>query len=169
MIYKAYFNSPVGKILLASENNQLIGLWLENQKYYLGQIKEELIENDNEEILVKTKAWLNEYFKGNQPKIAELALNTKGSEFAKTVWASLINIPYGETTTYKNLSLEVARKLNKKSISCQAIGGAIGHNPISIIIPCHRVIGSNGSLTGYAGGLSKKEKLLEHERNTKNE
>ncbi len=169
MIYKTYYNSPLGKILLASENNKLIGLWFENQKYFLGSITEELVENNQEEILVKTKNWLDEYFKGNNPSIEYLALAPIGSAFAKTVWQVLKNIPYGTTTTYKNISLEVANILNKKSISCQAIGGAIGHNPISIIIPCHRVIASNGSLTGYAGGLDKKKKLLEHERKTKNE
>lgn len=167
MMYKSYYNSPIGKLLLVSENNKLIGLWIEEQKYYLGKIKEEIITNDNEEILIKTRNWLDEYFKGNKPKIEELEIEPKGSDFAKTVWKALRNITYGETTTYKSITLEVAKTLNKKSMSCQAIGNAISHNPISIIIPCHRVIGSNGTLTGYAGGLDKKKILLEHERNTK--
>lgn len=164
MIYKTYYNSPVGKLLIASKDGKLIGLWIEGQKYYLGKIKDELIENDKEEILVKTKKWLNKYFLGENPKISDLDISLNGTSFEKVVWELLKKIPYGEVTTYKELSKKVAKKLGKEKMSAQAVGGAIGHNPISIIIPCHRVVGTDGSLTGYAGGIDKKIKLLKQEK-----
>lgn len=164
MIYKTYYNSPVGKLLIASKDGKLIGLWIEGQKYYLGKIKEELIENDKEEILVKTKKWLDKYFLSENPKISDLEISLNGTYFEKVVWELLKKIPYGEVTTYKELSKKVAKKLGKEKMSAQAVGGAIGHNPISIIIPCHRVVGTDGSLTGYAGGIDKKVKLLKQEK-----
>lgn len=168
MIYKSYYQSPIGKLLLASKNNKLIGLWIEGQKYYLGDLKEELQENNEEEILVKTKEWLDRYFKGEKPQISELELEPIGSEFRKNVWKLLCQIPYGKVTTYKNIAENMAKIMSKNQMSAQAIGGAVGHNPISIIIPCHRVVGTDGSLTGYAGGIDKKIKLLELENvNTK--
>lgn len=168
MIYKSYYQSSIGKLLLVSKNNKLIGLWIEGQKYYLGDLKEELQENNEEEILVKTKEWLDRYFKGEKPKISELELEPIGSEFRKNVWKLLCKIPYGQVTTYKNIAENMAKIINKKQMSAQAVGGAVGHNPISIIIPCHRVVGTDGSLTGYAGGIEKKIKLLELENaNTK--
>lgn len=163
MIYKSYYQSPIGKLLLASKNNKLIGLWIEGQKYYLVNLNEELQENNEEEILVKTKEWLDRYFKGEKPQISELELEPIGSEFRKNVWKLLCQIPYGEVTTYKNIAENMAKIMNKKQMSAQAVGGAVGHNPISIIIPCHRVVGIDGSLTGYAGGIDKKIKLLELE------
>lgn len=168
MIYKSYYQSSIGKLLLVSKNNKLIGLWIEGQKYYLGNLNEELQENNEEEILVKTKKWLDRYFKGEKPQISELELEPIGSEFRKNVWDLLCQIPYGEVTTYKNIAENMAKIMNKKQMSAQAVGGAVGHNPISIIIPCHRVVGTDGSLTGYAGGIEKKIKLLELENaNTK--
>lgn len=160
MIYTTYYHSPIGRLLLASKNNKLIGLWIEGQKYYLGNIKEEMQENDKETILLKAKKWLDRYFNGEKPEISELDLAPIGSKFAKNVWKLLCEIPYGKITTYG----EIAKKMNKNKMSAQAVGGAVGHNPISIIIPCHRVVGANGSLTGYAGGIEKKIKLLKHER-----
>ena len=166
MIYKTYYDSPVGKILLASKDNKLIGLWIEGQKYYLGNLKEEMQEKDDEEILVKTKKWLDRYFNGKKPKISELDLAPIGSDFAKNVWKILCEIPYGEVTTYGAIAKKIAKIIKKEKMSAQAVGGAVGHNPISIIIPCHRVVGANGNLTGYAGGLDKKARLLEHEQNS---
>ena len=152
-----------GKILLASKDNKLIGLWIDGQKYFLGNLKEEMQEKEDEIIFVKTKKWLDRYFNGEKPKISELDLAPMGSDFAKNVWKILCEIPYGEVTTYGEIAKKIAKIMNKDKMSAQAIGGAVGHNPISIIIPCHRVVGSNGSLTGYAGGIDKKIKLLEHE------
>lgn len=164
MIYITYYNSPIGDILLASKNDKLIGLWIENQKYYLSGFKEELKEVDNNKILNKAKKWLDRYFDGEKPNINELELEPIGSDFRKSVWRILCNIPYGEVITYNDIAKEIAKEKGIKQMSAQAVGGAVGHNPISIIIPCHRVVGSNGSLTGYAGGVKKKKYLLEHEK-----
>lgn len=164
MIYITHYNSPIGDILLASKNEKLIGLWLENQKYYLANFKEELKEVEGNDILNKTREWLNRYFKGDRPKINELDIEPIGSDFRKSVWRILCNIPYGEVITYNDIAKEIAKEKGIKQMSAQAVGGAVGHNPISIIIPCHRVVGSNGSLTGYAGGVKKKKYLLEHEK-----
>ena len=153
-----------GKILLASKENQLIGLWIDRQKYYLGNLKENIQKKDDEIILVKAKKWLDEYFNGEKPKISELDLAPIGSDFAKNVWKILCEIPYGKVTTYGEIAKKMTKIMHKEKMSAQAVGGAVGHNPISIIIPCHRVVGTNGSLTGYAGGINKKIYLLKHEQ-----
>ena len=164
MIYTSTYTSPIGDILLASQNNELIGLWFKGQKYYMNYLKEEIEEKNDEETLMKAKKWLDRYFKGEKPSITELSLNPDGSEFRKKVWQILCEIPYGQTLTYKEIALKLAKENGLNSMSAQAVGSAVGHNPISIIIPCHRVIGSNGKLTGYAGGLDKKEYLLKLEQ-----
>ncbi len=164
MIYTSNYKSSIGNLLIASKENKLVGLWIENQKYYLSNFKDKIIETENLEILVKTKKWLDRYFKGEKPDISELEINLIGSEFRKSVWEILKNIPYGEVITYNDIAKELAKQKGIKKMSAQAVGGAVGHNPISIIIPCHRVVGSNGSLTGYAGGIKKKIYLLEHEK-----
>lgn len=164
MINTSTYQSPIGKLLLASKNNQLIGLWIENQKYYLSNIKEEIEVSNNLEILVKTKKWLDKYFYGEKPDIDELEMNPIGSEFRKSVWEILKSIPYGKVITYNDIAKEIAKQKGIEKMSAQAVGGAVGHNPISIIIPCHRVVGTNGNLIGYAGGIDKKIYLLEHEK-----
>lgn len=121
MIYTTNYNSPVGKLLIASENNKLIGLWIEGQKYYLGKIKDEIKEKNNEDILLKTKIWLDKYFKGENPKITELEVNPIGSEFRKRVWKLLCEIPYGEVTTYGEIAKKIAKEMNKEKMSSQAI------------------------------------------------
>lgn len=163
MIYKTYYNSPVGEILIASDGENIIGLWIEGQKYYLDKIDEKIVLKNDLKIFEKTKKWLEKYFNKEKPQISELQLAPKGNEFRQLVWKLLCEIPYGKTTTYGELAEKIARKMNKKSMSAQAIGNAVGHNPISIIIPCHRVVGKNGSLTGYAGGIDKKIELLKLE------
>lgn len=163
MISTAHYNSPLSDILLASKDNKLIGLWIEGQKYFLSSIKEEIQENSNDEVLLATKSWLDRYFNGQKPNIDELNLSPIGSDFRQAVWKILCKIPYGETITYNDIAKEIARQRKIKKMSAQAIGGAVGHNPISIIIPCHRVVGTNGNLTGYAGGIEKKIWLLRHE------
>ena len=163
MIYTTYYNSPIGNLLLASKENKLIGLWIEGQKYYLSGIEEEFTKNDDEKILIETKKWLNRYFNAEKPCPNELDLAPIGSKFRKNVWDILCKIPYGKVITYNDIAKEIAKKRKINKMSAQAVGGAVGHNPISIIIPCHRVIGTNGSLTGYAGGLDKKEYLLKLE------
>lgn len=163
MYYKSTYQSPVGTITLACDEKNLIGLWVEGQKYYESTITEDVIEDENRNIFGNVKKWLDGYFTGERPNILELPLAPIGSEFRQNVWGILCEIPYGEVMTYGDIAKRMAEKMGKASMSSQAIGGAVGHNPISIIIPCHRVIGSNGNLTGYAGGIHTKIKLLELE------
>ena len=163
MIYTANYKSPVGNILLASKDNKLIGLWIEKQKYYLSNIKDEIKQCEDNKILIETMIWLDKYFNKEKPDISEIPLSLIGNEFRKKVWEILKEIPYGETITYKEIANKLEKIMKKEKMSAQAVGGAVGHNPISIIIPCHRVVGKSGSLTGYAGGIDKKIKLLEIE------
>ncbi len=158
MFYKTTYNSPLGIITLCSDGSNLVGVWFDGQKYFASTIKE-MTEKNDLTIFSNVKNWLDRYFTGQNPKISELPLAPIGNEFRQAVWKLLCEIPYGETTTYG----EIAKRLGKP-MSAQAVGGAVGHNPISIIIPCHRVIGKNGSITGYAGGIDKKIKLLELEQ-----
>ena len=163
MYYSTRYSSPLGLITMASDGEKLIGLWLEGQKYFADNIEDSMVENENLNIFIITKRWLDRYFLGEKPDISELPLAPIAGEFRKVVWDILCQIPYGETITYGEVAKMVALKMNKKIMSSQAVGGAVGHNPIAIIIPCHRVVGARGNLTGYAGGISKKIKLLEHE------
>ena len=162
MINIMHYTSPLGDILLASKNEKLIGACFEGQKYYLANISEDSIENEDK-ILSKTKNWLDSYFNGEKPSINELDLAPEGSDFRCEIWDILCEIPYGETTTYKDIASKIAENRGIEKMSAQAVGGAVGHNPIPIIIPCHRVIGSDNTLVGYAGGLDKKIFLLRHE------
>ena len=163
MIYTTHYDSPMGDIMLAARDNSLIGLWIDGQKYYLGNIKEDIAFGDDVEVHIKAKDWLDRYFGGGKPSISGLPLAPEGSDFAKSVWDILREIPYGETTTYGAIANRIAKDKGLPRMSAQAVGGAVGHNPISIIIPCHRVVGTSGSLTGYAGGIDKKIWLLTHE------
>ena len=163
MIYISKYKSKLGNITLASDGINLTGLWFDGQKYFLASVEKE-IEEKNLEIFDKAKLWLDKYFSGEKVSPNELRLKPEGTDFRRKIWKILCEIPYGKTTTYGQIAKILAQRDNKKSYSAQAIGGAVGHNPISIIIPCHRVIGVNGNLTGYAGGLEKKKKLLEIER-----
>lgn len=162
MIYTTHYESPVGGILLAERDGGLIGLWIDGQKYYFGSVRDELAEKETP-ILSRTRGWLDRYFAGDKPGISELTLKPLGGEFRQAVWELLCEIPYGETTTYGEIARQMAARSGKEKMSAQAVGGAVGHNQISIIIPCHRVVGTNGSLTGYAGGIATKVKLLTHE------
>lgn len=163
MIYTTHYKSPIGEILLASDGDSLIGLWLENQKYFLATIKEETIDKPDLKVFIQTQLWLEYYFQGEKLSIKDLPLAPRGTPFRQEVWQILCEIPYGEVITYGEVAKKMAERHHKQTMSAQAIGGAVAHNPISIIIPCHRVVGSHGSLTGYAGGIDKKIKLLELE------
>lgn len=160
IVYISNYKSPLGNLLLASNGKALIGLWIEHQKYFFNMKDKNVIKNDELEIFKRTKSWLDNYFNKQKPKISSLPLEPEGNCFRQEVWKILCQIPYGKTITYGEIAKKVAKKMNKKSMSAQAVGNAIGHNPISIIIPCHRVVGVNGNLTGYAGGIDKKVKLL---------
>ena len=163
VFYKTEYSSPLGKLTICAKNNHLVGLRIEGQKYFANTVNVEMISEDSLEIFKKTKKWLDEYFKGNRPNTKYLNLSPIGNEFRQSVWKILCKIPYGEVTTYGDIARELAKQKGIERMSAQAVGGAVGHNPISIIIPCHRVIGKNGKLTGYAGGLDKKIKLLKIE------
>lgn len=163
MYYEMKYDSPVGRLTLASDGLNLAGLWMEGQKYFGGTVPGELRPNEELEVFSRAKDWLDRYFNGKKPEPSELPLAPVGGEFRQTVWELLCEIPYGELTTYGQIAREAAKRLHRESMSAQAVGGAVGHNPISIIIPCHRVVGTGGSLTGYAGGLDKKIWLLKHE------
>lgn len=149
--------SSIGNIIISSDGKSITGLWFENQKYFASTLDKNAEEKDLE-VFRKIKKWLDRYFKGENPKI-DFDLKPKGSEFRQRVWNTLLSIPYGKIVTYKEIAEKVF-DLEKGKISYRAIGGAVGHNPISIIIPCHRVVGSDKSLTGYAGGIDKKKFLL---------
>ncbi|URZ87397.1 methylated-DNA--[protein]-cysteine S-methyltransferase [Floricoccus penangensis] len=159
MKYIKDIESPVGTLTLASDGQSLTGLWIKNQKYY-GLGIDEPSESIDLPVFAETKRWLDLYFSGVNPNFYP-PLNPKGTEFRQEIWKLLTQIPYGQTVTYGQLSQMM--KDNGLKSSPQAVGGAAGHNPISIIIPCHRVLGSDGTLTGYAGGLENKMKFLDLE------
>ena len=158
MQYISHYSSPVGNILLAADEIGLTGLWLDGQKYFALYLDK---EHEEKEIPLfgKVKQWLDIYFSGKEPDFS-VPLHFTGTAFQNEVWEILCSIPYGQTMTYGEIAGQIAAKRGVSRMSAQAVGGAVGHNEISIIIPCHRVVGTNGSLTGYAGGIDKKVKLL---------
>ena len=162
MTFLTHYDSPLGGVLLAADESGLTGLWFEGQKYFADNLPEERAERETE-TLALAKRWLDIYFAGKEPDFMP-PLHPVGSPFRRAVWELLLEIPYGQTTTYGELSRRLAAEMGIAHMSAQAVGGAVGHNGISIIIPCHRVVGTDGSLRGYAGGVDKKVKLLELER-----
>ena len=161
MIFIQHYDSPLGAILLAADETGLTGLWFDGQKFFARDLPAERVEQ-NTPALSEVKRWLDSYFTGKEPDFMP-PLHPIGSAFRRSVWDILLRIPYGQTTTYGEIARQLAEKQGRPRIAAQAVGGAVGHNKISIIIPCHRVVGTNGSLTGYAGGIDKKVKLLEWE------
>lgn len=161
--YSTSYESPLGTLTLSADGDHLVGLWMEGQKYFGGTIPEEMKAQNDIPVFRMMKEWLDCYFAGSQPPVSKLPLAPIGSGFRQEVWNILCEIPYGGVTTYGAIAKKMAAGMDKKSMSSQAVGGAVGHNPISIVIPCHRVVGADGSLTGYAGGIDKKIKLLELE------
>ena len=155
MTYVHDYSSPVGKILLAANEDSLTGLWFYGAKYFAAGLESERTEMLTP-ALEQTMQWLDVYFSGSEPGFVP-PLEMHGSAFQRSVWAELMKIPYGQTSSYGEIALRLGVN------SAQAIGGAVGHNPISIIAPCHRVLGADGSLTGYAAGVDKKMRLLELE------
>lgn len=158
MIYMKKADSPLGPLVLTSDGENLTGLWFENRS---------IIQEDWQEkelpIFSETQSWLQQYFTGKDPAWT-LAVKPEGTDFRKKVWAALLEVPYGETASYKDIAQILDATSPDRKTSARAVGGAVGKNPISIIIPCHRIIGSDGALTGYGGGIDRKIKLLELEK-----
>lgn len=167
MYYSAQYVSPIGTLTLCAHEDRLAGLWLEGQKYFGASIPEEMVPDGGIPVLRQAGEWLDRYFSGEAPSPAGLPLSPMGTPFRQTVWKLLLEIPYGRVITYGQLSWRTAAALERPSMAAQAVGSAAGHNPISIIIPCHRLVGADGSLTGYAGGLERKQWLLRHEQKTR--
>ena len=157
-----YYHSPLGPIMMASDGEALSGLWFVGQKYFADGIEGEYTEKSLP-IFDEVIRWLDIYFKGHEPGFTPLIL-MKTTSFRKAVWEVMLTIPYGKTMTYGEIANVIAKKRNISKMSSQAVGGAVSHNSISLIIPCHRVVGADGSLTGYAGGIDKKRQLLELEK-----
>jgi len=158
-----YYESPIGTMLLEASDDALSGLWFLGQKHFPEKHPGCTDADSAPQILKDTVQWLERYFAGERPDASELRLAPRGSDFQHRVWKILLSIAYGETITYGQIAKRLEQDSGRKA-SAQAVGAAVGRNPISVIIPCHRVIGADGSLTGYAGGLEKKAALLELEQ-----
>ena len=158
MQYISHYHSPLGDILLAADSAGLTGLWFEGQKYFALYLDKEHEEKELP-VFEEAKRWLDIYFSGKNPDF-QVPLHFTGTDFQNEVWEILYAIPYGQTTTYGEIAAQLAKKRGLPRMSAQVVGGAVGHNEISIIVPCHRVVGASGSLTGYAGGIEKKIELL---------
>ena len=158
-MYYCTYESKIGLLYLISDGESLCGCYLENQKYFPNDIDDYQL-NDELNVFIESKVWLEKYFNGENPSIDEIPLNFIGTEFRNTVWKVLKEIPFGEVITYRDIAEIIAKNRGIKTMSAQAVGGAVGHNPLLIFIPCHRVIGVDGSLTGYAAGLENKRFLL---------
>ncbi|GAA6487560.1 methylated-DNA--[protein]-cysteine S-methyltransferase [Gordonibacter urolithinfaciens] len=163
MLYSTvYPHAELGDLTIASDGEAIVGLWIEGQKYFAGKVAGNLQRRDDLPVFAQVRAWLDRYFDGDPLPVATLHLKPGGTPFQQRVWKLLADIPYGELRTYAELAAQIACDCGGKA-SARAVGTANGRNPISIILPCHRVIGSDGSLTGYAGGIARKVWLLEHE------
>ena len=163
MDFFSHYDSPLGGITMASDGTRLVGLWFDGQKHFADTLDKECEERHDLPIFEQTRHWLDLYFAGEIPDFTP-ALSMRTSDFRRRVWEILLTIPYGHTMTYGGIARIIAEEKGLKTMSAQAVGGAVSHNPISLIIPCHRVVGTDGSLTGYAGGIERKIWLLERER-----
>lgn len=161
MHYTCRYESPIGDMTLASNGEALTGLWFDGQKYFADMLEKEH-ETKTLDIFLQAKQWLDIYFSGKAPAFTP-PLAMLCSDFRKAVWQVMLSIPYGQTMTYAEIAARIAKDRGLERMSAQAVGGAVGHNAISLIIPCHRVVGTSGSLTGYSGGIDKKIWLLKHE------
>lgn len=158
MQYISHYTSPLGELLIAADDIGLTGLWFAGQKYYARGLDTEHEERESPAI-VSAKHWLDVYFAGQQPDFTP-PLHLVGTDFQTAVWDILLTVPYGETLTYGEIAARIAVQQGRGHMSAQAVGGAVGRNPVSIIVPCHRIVGKSGDLTGYAAGVEKKTSLL---------
>lgn len=162
MTYTYHYQSPLGGITLSSNGTELTGLWFDGQKYFGDTLSKEF-EEKSLPIFEQSVRWLDIYFSGKTPDFTPpLCMQT--TPFRKAVWEIMLTIPFGKTMTYGEIAERIAKQKGLSKMSAQAVGGAVGHNSISLIIPCHRVVGTNGSLTGYSGGIEKKVQLLKLEK-----
>lgn len=164
MLLKSIYLSPLGEIVIVSDEKYLKGIWFKDQKSFGGYYDIDNVLDGENEIILEAKKWLKRYFAGENPLVNKDILMPDATDFRRTVLEILLTIPYGQTTTYKEIACKISGKNIIKTNLSRAVGGAIGKNPISIMIPCHRVIGTNGNLTGYSGGIDKKEFLLDLEK-----
>lgn len=165
MDFTSHYDSPLGGMMMASDGTHLVGLWFDGQKHFASTLAPQHEVCDDLPIFEETRHWLDLYFAGKVPGFTP-ALFMRGTDFRRRVWEILLTVPYGHTMTYGDIALLLARERGMTSMSAQAVGGAVSHNPILLIIPCHRVIGANGSLTGYAGGVERKRWLIQKEQGT---
>lgn len=163
ILFKTMYLSPVGEMMLASDGENIVGVWIVGQKYFAYGCDKNMVFRDDLPVFALARDWLNRYFAGARPSISELPLAPRGGLFRQMVWKYLCEIPYGTVCTYGDIARKIASSRGVPHMSARAIGGAVGHNPISVIIPCHRVIGARGCITGYAAGVSTKIKLLKFE------
>ncbi len=162
MDFTQTYDSSLGKITLASDGENLVGLWFEKNRFFCEGLSKET-EEKSLPVFDDVRRWLDIYFSGKNPDFLP-KLFVRSSDFRREVCCIMLKIPYGETCTYGDIATKIAKERGIKAMAAQAVGGAVGHNPISIIIPCHRVMGANGNLTGYGGGIKRKIKLLELEK-----
>ena len=162
MHYLSHYESPLGAMTMASDGEHLTGLWFDGQKYDRSTIDGNAELKPHLPVFTQTAQWLDAYFEGSDPGFTP-PISVEGSDFKKMVSSIMLSIPFGATSTYARIAAEVARRMGRKQMSAQAVGGAVGRNPIVLIVPCHRVLASDGSLRGYAGGVDRKERLLEME------
>ena len=166
MLLKNYIETSMGKLIILADNNYVRGLWFEDQKYMGSHYDISHIKVGDNNVIQEVGNWIREYFLGKEPQIDLDILGPEVTSFRQKVLDVLVSVPYGETISYKEIAELISKTEGGKFCSPRAVGGAVGHNPIALLIPCHRVIGSNGSLTGYAGGIERKIRLLELEKVT---
>ena len=160
--FTEYKSNLIGTLTLASDGESIVGCWFENDRYFGYGVDGDMERNDDVPVFAQARSWFDRYFAGACPDPRELPLGARATEFQKRVREAMLDIPYGETTTYGAIAKRIESETGKRT-SARAVGGAVGHNPLCVIAPCHRVVGTNGSLTGFGGGLDAKVKLLEHE------
>lgn len=163
MDYTTEYTSPIGKILLASNGTAITGLWFLGQNHFGSTLRSPALDGTSLPVLQQAIQWLDDYWRGTNPSPASLPIQLQGTVFQQNIWKLLLEIPYGTTITYGELARQYALEAGMEAMSARAVGNAVGKNPISIIIPCHRVVGSSGRITGYAGGIVRKSALLQHE------
>lgn len=163
MDYTMRYRSPFGEMVMASDGKALVGLWFVGQKYFASTLAPQHLERADLPVFDDTRRWLDIYFEGKAPDFTP-SLNLRASAFRRDVWQRLLSVPFGQTITYGEIARQIAIKNGVQSVSPQAVGGAVGHNPILLIVPCHRVVGAGGALTGYAAGVDIKRRLLQMEQ-----